>query len=143
MRIIPVSRTVKCPSLLKRLWIFASPLNRYFLQINLTNRIYLYIGNIIIFLLPYNKKYKLKKKTFFFYVLVTSFYLYKSGTVVLKWKCGYHPFIFDKAHNVYNCIIIKKKKYLRPLCWSKVCEKTVIKTDSNNKPKVGTLPPRA
>ena len=42
MRKIPVSRTVKCPSLLKRLGIFASPLNRYFSQITLTNRIYLY-----------------------------------------------------------------------------------------------------
>ena len=42
MRKIPVSRTVKCPSLLKRLGIFASPLDRYFSQITLTNRIYLY-----------------------------------------------------------------------------------------------------
>ena len=37
-----VSRTVKCPSPLKRLGIFASPLNRYFSQKTLTNRIYLY-----------------------------------------------------------------------------------------------------
>jgi hypothetical protein len=39
---IPVSRTVKCPSPLKRLGIFASSLNRYFSQITLANRIYLY-----------------------------------------------------------------------------------------------------
>ena len=43
MRKIPVSRTVKCPSPLKQLGIFASTLNRYFSQITLTNRIYLYI----------------------------------------------------------------------------------------------------
>jgi hypothetical protein len=42
LRKIPVSRTVKCPSTLKQLGIFASPLNRYFSQITLTNRIYLY-----------------------------------------------------------------------------------------------------
>ena len=42
LRKIPVSRTVKCPSPLKRLGIFASPLNRYFSQVTLTNRIYLY-----------------------------------------------------------------------------------------------------
>ena len=47
LRNIPVSRTVKCPlPLLKRLGIFASPLNQYFSQITLTNRIYLY--NIVV-----------------------------------------------------------------------------------------------
>ena len=39
LRKIPVSRRVKCPS---PLGIFASPLNRYFSQITLTNMIYLY-----------------------------------------------------------------------------------------------------
>jgi hypothetical protein len=43
LRKIPVSRTVKCPSTLKQLGIFASPLDQYFSQITLTNRIYLYI----------------------------------------------------------------------------------------------------
>ena len=38
---VKYSRTVKCPSPLKRLGIFVSPFNRYFSQITLTNRIYL------------------------------------------------------------------------------------------------------
>ena len=42
LRKIPVWRTVKCPSPLKRLGIFAPPLSQYFSQRILTNRIYLY-----------------------------------------------------------------------------------------------------
>ena len=38
---IPVSRTVKFPSTIKQLGRFAYPLNRYFSQMTLTNRIYL------------------------------------------------------------------------------------------------------
>jgi hypothetical protein len=38
---IPVSRTVKFPSTIKQLRRFAYPLNRYFSQMTLTNRIYL------------------------------------------------------------------------------------------------------
>jgi hypothetical protein len=42
LRKIPVTSTDKFPSPLRLLGKFASPLNRYFPQITLTNRIYLY-----------------------------------------------------------------------------------------------------
>ena len=55
LRKIPVTSTDKFLSLLWRLGKFASPLNRYFSQITLTNRIYLYnISDIYLYVIGEN-----------------------------------------------------------------------------------------
>ena len=56
LRKIPVSRTVKCPSPLKRLGIFASSLNRYFSQITLINKLYLYKSHCVWLINPSSKR---------------------------------------------------------------------------------------